>query len=292
MKKILFLFIIVMFLVFFTLLVVSIFSFSKKYPASETTSFQIATSFYPLYFITREIVGDMAEVYTITPAGVEPHDFEPTTRDIVRINDSDLLIILGGGFEPWAESFEDALVVSDGLVFESDPHLWLSPRQAEEIVARITNAIIEKDPAYESVYRSRSAALLARLRQLDTAYRTGLSQCKETHFITSHAAFGYLAREYGLTQVEIAGLSPDEEPSHEDVATIVNLARERKITTIFFESLVSPELAETIATEIGARTQVLNPIEGLTPADIAQGKDYFTEMEQNLVQLRTALTCQ
>lgn len=127
---------------------------------------------------------------------------------------------------------------------------------------------------------------------LDKDYRSGLSKCNKKDIITSHAAFGYLAKEYGFNQLAIAGLSPDEEPTLQTLKNISDFAKKNNVQYIFFESLVSPKLSETIANEVGAKTLVLNPLEGLSIQDIAEGKNYFTEMRSNLNQLKIALQCQ
>ncbi len=130
-----------------------------------------------------------------------------------------------------------------------------------------------------------------KLDQLDKTYAEGLKTCKQKDIITSHAAFGYLATRYGLNQVAISGISPDEEPSSQQLAEVAKFAKENDVKYIFFESLVSPKLSETIAHEIGAKTLVLDPLEGISDDDIKQGKNYFTVMENNLKNLQKALQC-
>lgn len=170
-----------------------------------------------------------------------------------------------------------------------DPHVWLSPALAIKEVRGIEAAFAEKDPAHADQYKSNADAYIAELETLNTEFKEGLSGTKRTDFITQHAAFGYLAREYGLTQVPIAGLSPEQEPSAQEMAEIVEFANEHDVKTIFFETLVSSKVAETIASEIGARTAVLNPLEGLTDEEIAAGEDYLSIMRANLKALQSAL---
>lgn len=282
-----------------------------RLPRNQTSSTQvkITTSFYPMYFFTKSIVGDQADVYNITPAGAEPHDYELTTGDQARIYDSALLVLNGGMLEPWGGNITNNLlgtptkVVSVGDPFANgtlsengtvgrDPHVWLDPVLAQKEVAAITDAIKQVDPNNSNSYQSNAQALEEKLSALDEEYRTGLSSCKQKNIVTSHAAFGYLAKEYGLTQVSVAGLSPDAEPSAESLASVADFARKNNIKYIFFESLVSPKLAQTVAREVGAQTMVLNPIEGLTDTEIAAGKNYLTEMEANLKNLKIALQCQ
>ncbi|WP_410055652.1 metal ABC transporter substrate-binding protein [Paenibacillus sp.] len=171
-----------------------------------------------------------------------------------------------------------------------DPHVWLSPALAVQEVRRIEVALAKADPGHADDYKQNADAYAAKLEQLDRDFAEGLANAKRKDFITQHAAFGYLAREYGLTQVPIAGLSPDQEPSAEQMTEIVKFAKEHQVKTIFFETLVSSKVAETIAREIGAKTAVLNPIEGLTADDEAAGRDYLTLMRQNLEALKAALS--
>lgn len=275
---------------------------------NNSSRIQVAASFYPLYFFSQQIGGDKADIINITPAGAEPHDYEPTAQDIAKIENSKLLVLNGGGLEAWGENIKQNLesqntvivTVGDGLTNQqvveegenmTDPHIWLSPLLAKEMVDKIMNGFIEADPQNKDYYQSNAIALKAQLSDLDMQYKQGLATCQEKNIITSHTAFGYLATAYGFNQVSITGLSPDAEPSPQQLADVVKFARANNVKYIFFESLVSPKLSNTIATEIGAQTMVLNPLEGLTDEEISKGKNYFTEMENNLANLQTALQC-
>ena len=170
-----------------------------------------------------------------------------------------------------------------------DPHVWLSPKLAVKEVRNIEAAFAEADPDHAAQYKSNADAYVAKLEALDAEFKSGLTGTKRTDFITQHAAFGYLARDYGLTQVPIAGLSPDQEPSAREMAQVVEFAKQHEVKTIFFETLVSSKVAETIASELGAKTDVLNPIEGLTADETAAGEDYLSVMQKNLAALKKAL---
>jgi zinc transport system substrate-binding protein len=272
------------------------------------TKLPVVASFYPLYFFAQQIGGVKAEVTNIVPAGAEPHDYEPTAPDLVKMENSRLIILNGGGLEAWGDNLKSNLdpqrttivVAGEGLTTQSvtedgqtgiDPHVWLDPPLAEKMVSRILQGFIQVDPANQAYYQTRAQDLQTRLEELDAAYQQGLSRCAEKNIITSHASFGYLSATYGLRQVPIAGLSPEAEPSPQQLADIVKLAKTEQIKYIFFESLASPKLAQTIATEIGAQTLVLDPLEGLTPAEAAQGQDYLTIMQANLTNLQQALDC-
>jgi zinc transport system substrate-binding protein len=219
-----------------------------------------------------------------------------------------LLVLLGPGLEAWGNDIKQnlnpkntaVLTVGDGIINQkvvedgqsvTDPHIWQSPPLVKQIVDKILSSLSQIDPANSSYYQTNAIALKAKLDDLDAQYKQGLSNCAEKNIITSHAAFGYLATAYGLNQVSIAGLSPDAEPSPQQLADIVKFAKDNNVKYIFFESLVSPKLSDTIATEVGAKTLVLNPIEGLTNDEISQGDNYFTEMQKNLSNLRIALQC-
>ena len=159
------------------------------------------------------------------------------------------------------------------------------------MVDRIASGYQQSDPNNKNYYQANADSLKAKLQQIDLAYRQGLSHCLTKNIITSHAAFGYLAKTYGLNQVAIAGFSPDAEPSPQQLAVIAKFAEQNQVKYIFFESLVSPKLAQTIASEIGAQTLVLNPLEGLSDQELAQGKNYLSVMQDNLSNLQTALQC-
>ncbi|OWR26527.1 ABC transporter substrate-binding protein [Saccharibacillus sp. O23] len=170
-----------------------------------------------------------------------------------------------------------------------DPHVWLSPKLAVQEVRNIEAAFAEADPDHAAQYKSNADAYVAKLEALDAEFKSRLTGTKRTDFVTQHAAFGYLARDYGLTQVPIAGLSPDQEPSAREMAEVVEFAKQHDVKTIFFETLVSSKVAETIAAEIGAKTDVLNPLEGLTSEETAAGEDYLSVMRKNLEALKKAL---
>ncbi len=268
---------------------------------------QVVASFYPLYFLAEQTSGDKANVFNMTPAGAEPHDYEPTPQDLIRIENSDLLILNGSGLETWASNITknigdkvSIIIAGENLTTKEieeegktivDPHIWLDPTLAQKMADKITQGLIKIDPMNATYYQNNAITLKNKLANLDSLYKQGLRDCLKKDIITSHAAFGYLASAYGLNQVPISGLSPDAEPSPAELAQIAQFAKKHDVRYIFFESLASSKLSETIAREAGAKTLVLNPIEGLTDEEIAKGHDYFTEMESNLTNLQIALQC-
>lgn len=286
---------------------------------ADSSKLRVATSFYPLYFFSNRVGGEKVSTQNITPAGAEPHDYEPTAQDMVNIQNSDVLI-LNGSVEPWATKVLanlegkniTTLIAGEGLftqtisdhheeseqdeepgheVNEADPHIWLSPVLAKQEIVRIQETFQQEDQANAGYYAANAHQLLQDMDELDQEFRAGLANCVHREVVTGHDAFGYLASAYGLTQIPIAGISPDEEPSTKQLAEVVKVVRDRNIQYIFFETLVSPKLSETLAQEVGAKTLVLDPLEGISDADMRQGKDYFSVMRQNLANLQIALQC-
>lgn len=291
-------------------LALAYFLFLAPRPAVAPTisGIQVSTSFYPLYFFASAIGGEKVSVHNITPPGAEPHDYTPTPNDIKMIERSGVLVLNGDGLEAWGDAVttninpaKTAVVVAgEGLATRTmleggqeivDPHVWLSPPLAKEMTTKILTALVVADPKNGDYYRENAALLNTKLDQLDHDYRTGLADCARKDFVTAHAAFGYLAATYDLTQVPIAGLSPDAEPSPKQLAAIITFIRAKGINVIFFESLVSPKLAQTIAAETRAQTLILDPLEGLSENDLRDGKDYLSVMRENLKNLQIALSC-
>jgi len=276
----------------------------------------VVASFYPLYDFARQVAGDRAEVVSLVPTGVEPHDWEPAPSDVARVEKAAVFIYNGAGFDAGAERLAKnapaRMVVVEataGLPLlsvdlpghdkahaepkatERDPHVWLDPTLARAQVEAIRAGLAKADPANADHYASRAASYAARLTSLDDAIAAGLADCRRREIVVSHAAFTYLAHRYKLLQVPVMGLAPEAEPSPAELARVVRLVRRLEAKVIFFETLVSPKLAETLAAEVGAKTLVLNPLEGLTADEEKAGKDYVSVMEENLRNLRTALEC-
>ncbi|WP_090115755.1 metal ABC transporter substrate-binding protein [Cohnella sp. OV330] len=293
---------------------------SEPNDANESDAkLSVVTTFYPMYEFSRQVAGDLANVVALIPAGAEPHDWEPSAQDMAKVKDADVFVY-NGIVEGWVDaalssaSSDKRVVVraSEGLTtlegaaeeeegeeahehghtggeHAEDPHVWLDPGLAQREVAAIEAAFEKADPANKDTYKKNADAYIAELKALDEAYREGLKDVKTIQFVTQHAAFGYLAHAYGLEQVPIAGLSPEQEPSPGKMAEIVEFAKAHQVKTIFFETLVDPQVARTVADEIGAKTDVLNPLEGLTEEDKKNGLDYIGIMKKNLEALVEAL---
>jgi zinc transport system substrate-binding protein len=253
------------------------------------TGTSVVAAFYPVAFAAQEVGGPGVHVDNLTPPGVEPHDLEATPNTVRKLREADLVLLLGHGFQPQLEAAAGHgprvvdLLDTPGLERHgSDPHVWLDPIRYELIVKRIAAALGRPDAA---------APMLAKLQRLDRDYRAGLRNCTRNEIVTSHEAFAYLADRYGLKQVAITGITPEAEPRPQDLKHVIDVVRSTHATTVFFETLVSPKLADTVARATGAKTAVLNPIEGLTPAEQQRGETYFTVMQENLRALRAALGC-
>lgn len=289
----------------------------------ETKGFNAAASFYPLAHFAQKAGGDRVEVFMVTPAGVQSHDFEPTPRDIKRIREAGLFIYNGAGVDPWAERIEPSLraagvrtlaVAANFALLKaepdeeheenghdhdghghgpmaSDPHIWLDPLLAAGQTRLIGEALAEADPENAASYRTLSGQYASMLEELHEDFRAGLSKCASRDLVVAHDAFGYLAKRYGLNIIPATGVFSGEEPSPKRIAAITRTIREKSITHIFFEPLSSPKIAETIARETGAKVLPLNPLEGLTKDQEAAGEDYISVMRLNLANMREALGC-
>lgn len=259
----------------------------------------IVATIYSLGFLAERIGGDNVAVTVVTPPGAEPHDFEPTLKDLKLIKESKLLLVNGKGIDAWAEKLTDEIVKTGGMAIgmispeekNPDPHIWLDPVSMKNQAQYILDALIYLDPPNKTAYQSRYETLINDLDLLDLKYRQGLANCELKEIVVSHNAFSYLASRYGFTTTFLSGLTPEEEPSAKHLKEVTDLIRQKKISYVFFETLLSPKISETIARETGAKTLALNPLEGLTKEELSQNKDYFSIMEDNLQNLRLAMLC-
>lgn len=264
--------------------------------SSSSSGRSVVAAFYPVAWAAEQIGGATVHVHNLTPSGAEPHDIELTPKEVGEIQRAKFVFYLSHDFQPAvADAVRDARgetvdvlqgqSLRTGVGDESghtDPHVWLDPVRFAHIVEQM--GVTLGRPA-------RGRALAARIMRLDRDYRRGLAHCARHEFVSSHAAFAYLAERYGLHMVAITGVDPESDPSAQTLASLAKLVRNDHIRTVFFERLVSPKLAETVAREAGVRTAVLDPIEGLTPSEEKQGSDYLTLMRQNLQALRGELGC-
>ncbi len=276
----------------------------------------VVVAFYPFQFVAERVAGDRAQVRNLTSPGAEPHDLELTPRQVGSVSSADL-VIYERTFQPAvdkavAQSGNPAVLDTSTVVALQpasategadehegdehghgegglDPHVWLDPANMATITAEVARRLSAADPDHAAEYAGRATALEAELTGLDGEFTAGLARCSRSEFVTTHAAFGYLARRYQLTQIGISGLSPDTEPSPARIAEVQIEAQRHGVTTIFYETLVSPAVATSIAADLGLRTDVLDPVEGITAE--SRGTDYLSVMRANLAALQQANGC-
>jgi zinc transport system substrate-binding protein len=259
---------------------------------------QVAAAFYPLAWAAEQVGGGRVRVANLTPAGAEPHDLELTPDQRDAIEDAALVVVLGDGFQP---AVEDAAADRDGPTVRvlseldlaiDDPHVWLDPVLMADVVGEVATALAKTDRRHAAEYQTNAADVRADLVALDAEFATGLTDCERDLVVTAHDAFGYLTKRYGLREEGVAGISPDAEPNPDRLADLADLVRSEGVTTVFTEELASPKIARTLAREAGGvKTAVLNPLEGLTDEQLADGADYLSEMRENLAALQRALGC-
>jgi zinc transport system substrate-binding protein len=268
---------------------------------------RVIGSFYPMAWVAERVSGGNTAVTTLTKPGAEPHDLELTPRQVVDVGKAKLVVYLKD-LQPAVDqavaqhaknsSLDAASLVktlpATGAEANSqhkalyDPHLWLDPSRLATVTTTLGDRLAKIDPAHAQAYLANARTLVGELTKLDGEFRTGLTTCQQKTIVTSHAAFGYLAGRYGLTQVSVTGIDPESEPSPKRLAELTQEVRRTGVTTIFTETLVSPKVAETLAKETGAKTATLDPVEGIK--DGAKD-DYLSIMRRNLLTLRTALRC-
>ena len=254
-------------------------------------------------FVAQRIGGSAVAVTNLTPPGAEPHDLELRPSDVVAIRNADLLLYLSG-LQPAVDEASKTLDAShkmdvlslislrhlgDGSV---DPHFWLDPMLFAKVPADIEQRLEKVVPASAALFRQNLALLDAQLGQLDRDFKTGLAHCVRHEIFTGHTAFGYVSARYGLRQIGITGLNPETEPSPKELTQIIQLAQQLHPTVVYAETLVSSRSVQAVARAVGAKVAVLNPIEGLLPAQRTAGADYLSLMRQNLQTLQQGLSCQ
>lgn len=288
---------------------------SDSAAAAGDGTFDVVASFYPMAYLAERIGGAHVHVTSLTQPGQEPHDLEISAQQTARLQESDAVLYLKN-LQP---SVDEAVAQSDvktkidaasltslekhgnevgghaashddskneelaGL----DPHIWLDPVRYAQVAEGVGAAFEKADPKNAADYKKNTAALVEKLDELNKQFEDGLAHTRSKVFITTHAAFGYLAERYGLTEEAINGLDPESEPSAARVRALEQMAKADHVTTVFYETLVSDKTAKTIASDAGLRTDVLDPIEGITAK--SRGKDYFSVQEANLKALQTAL---
>ncbi|MEO9366017.1 MULTISPECIES: metal ABC transporter solute-binding protein, Zn/Mn family [Candidatus Nitrosocaldus] len=267
--------------------------------ANKGKRLKIMTTFYPLYEFAKAVVGDRADVDLLIPSGLEPHDWEPSARDLERLKDYQILIYNSAIFEPYIDKVKglgyDLKMVeaASGMVLDQDPHVWLDPILAKEQVRIIRDAIasMDSDEGNSRYYDENARAYTARLDELHVKFEEGLRDCGRREFITLHSAYNYLVSRYGLKQITITGIEPEHDIPAGKIREIVDLAKRHGIDVVYAEEGIDDRLVRALAEEINAKVLTLSPIEVLDEEDLEEGKTYIAKMEENLENLRLGLGC-
>lgn len=285
----------------------------------KSDTIKVVTTFYPMYDFAKNVVGDVGEVQLLIPSGTEPHDYEPSAKDIAKITDADVFVYNSHELETWVKDVLEnvdekkvAVVEAAGSIdlmegtahehdgeeadhdehdhdHELDPHVWLDPVLAQKEVEAIRDALVKKYPDKKETFEKNAATYIEKLKGLDTEYKEAFANAKNKTFVTQHAAFGYLAKQYGLTQESIAGISPDQEPSPSRLAELKKYIEEHNVSVIYFETSASSKVAKTLARETDVELAVLNPLESITQKEQDKGEDYISVMKANLEALKKSI---
>jgi zinc transport system substrate-binding protein len=284
-------------------------------PGDAAQPVNVVASFYPVQWLAEEIGGDAVSVTSLTPEGTEPHDLAIDADGLKAMDAASAVLYLGAGFQPDVEkavaSLDDPQIATDlldgdgvtllaapddigkeTLAGGKDPHVWLDPVLMSAMADGVAASLAEVGPGGAEALEDRVAAVKQELADLDTAYDKSLQECATTALVTSHAAFGYLADRYGLRQIAIAGVSPDDEPDPKQLKEVAALAREENVTTVFFEDALPSDLSRTVADEIGAEIDLLAALEFDPRGSIAPDATYLSVMDDNRERIARGLECQ
>ncbi|TNC17105.1 zinc ABC transporter substrate-binding protein [Georgenia sp. 311] len=283
--------------------------------ASDDARTTVLASFYPLQYLASEIGGDRVEVESLTPPGVDPHTVELSPRTVTDIEGADLVAYLSG-FQP---AVDEAVAVTGATAFDAgehtrllttgetghdhdheghadhdhsgeslDPHFWLDPARLAEVAAALAEELTAVDPDGAATYEANAERVVAELTDLDAEIDAGLARCAQDTIVVTHEAYGYLTSEHGIRQEGLSGIDPEAEPSPARLAEVADVVDEHGVDTVFVESLVSPAVSEALASDLGLRTEVLDPLENQQDPDL----DYPAVMRANLAALQDALGCE
>lgn len=288
----------------------------ENIPLSEEKpkKLRVVASFYPLYEFLKNIAGDKAEISTLIPNGIEPHDWEPSANDILRLKESDIFVYNGAGMEPFVDKLINSGEYNNVRFVETtkgidliqtndehqkpddhtayNPHVWLDPILAKHQVMIIKDAIITSDPNNKKYYDDNANAYGAKLDELNLKIQLELSDCKKDTFMPFHDAYSYFADRYGLQVFPLSGVSPESEVTATDLREFVDFIQKNEIKTIYSEEMVDPKLANTLAEEANAQVLIFSPLEGLTDKEMMDGITYLDKMIENVQNLKIGLECQ
>lgn len=275
----------------------------------------VVTTLFPLYDFVRAVGGDAVAVSLLLPPGVEPHSFEPRPEDMITVAKADIFIFTNSGMEPWAdkllsgvtrngrpvkiEAGQGARYINRTAPGEhdhkdgaKDPHIWLDIANAMQMIDTVTDALAAGAPAKKELFRANAAAYKLRLKTLDDRFRTELTNCSTREFIHGgHYAFAYMAERYNLRYISAYGVSADSEPSPKKMMELIDTIRRHKLTSLFYEEMLSPAVARSVAAETGATLLKLHGIHNITRQELDSHATYPDLMEQNLAALRKGLLC-
>jgi zinc transport system substrate-binding protein len=278
----------------------------------QNKKLQVVTSLFPLYDFARNIGQDRADVSLLLPPGLEAHSFEPKPGDMVRLNQANIFIYTNSAMEPWVQDVLKGVQNRNLKVIESgngiamisdhnrhghdhggaDPHIWLDFSNAEKIVDHILAGFIEKDPLNRGFYQANADAYKAKLNDLDRQFREGLSGCRKKIIVHGgHFAFGYLAQRYRLEYVAVSGFSPDAEPTPAGMVRISKTLKANGLNHLFYEELLSPRIAESIARETGVSLLMLHGAHNVSKEEFGRGVSFLDLMQINLQNLKRGLQC-
>lgn len=290
-------------IIIFILIILLVTGCSPKGNSNKTVGEKpiVYTSFYPLYFLTNEIGRDNIDVRMVIPIGVDSHDYEPSMKQLKDLEEADMFIYNGAGFEAWVDKLIGTIVDEERTLRASDevklieingtvdPHIWLNPENMNSIGEKIKDRLISLDKENKDEYEKNFKDLSSRLKTLDNQFLEELTIKKKDTILVSHSAFAYMAKRYDFEQISVAGISPEQEPSPRTIANIIEIVEEEGYEYIFLETLANPKTVDIIAEEANLKTLVLNPIEGLTEEEVNNGEDYISIMGKNLENLKKAL---
>ena len=303
-------------LVVFVVIVLGCFLFACAKRSEEPVQMKklrVVTTLFPLYDMAKNIGADKVEVSLLVPPGVETHSFEPKPSDILKVDEADIFVYTGKFMEPWAEDVIKGTVNKNLIVVDAsngtkmipgvfhdadepagslDPHIWLDFDNAGIMVKNIVQAFQIKDSANKALYEQKAGEYSRKLTELDSLYKTTLAACKNRTIVYGgHYAFGYLARRYGLKYLAAQGVSPDAEPTANDLIKLVEQIKKERIKYIFYEELTSPRITETIAGETNAEMLLLNAAHNVSRDQLDQGVSLFDILGRNLENLSKGLEC-
>jgi zinc transport system substrate-binding protein len=264
----------------------------------------VVTTIYPLEYFVRKIGGGVVGVVALVPPGAEAHTFELTASDMRTLAAADLVVMNGLDLEPWLDRALESLggqgpslvvVASEGVVSEADdpinPHLWLDPLLAIRQVEHIRDALIQVYPARSAEFAANADSLVEALNQLHAGFQSTLTGCRHDQFVTGHAAYGHLAARYNLTEVSLAGLSPESAPSAQHFAEVAALMESQGLGFLFTEPVSNNRLEESLARETGAELLLMHPLGSVTTDELSGGADYLSLMDANRRALAQGLEC-